>query len=70
MRQGHIERLIYNFLEEPATEQLVCEVHAPQRKPDTTHYPARELHKIRLILSRMEKKNLIEKVDGVYRRKL
>lgn len=67
MRHGHIERLILGFLEEPASEELICQVHAPKR--NRPRYEYKELHKIRGILDRMVDKGLIEKQGKVYRRK-
>jgi hypothetical protein len=66
MRHGHVERLIMNFLEEPASEKLICEVHAPVRIRYGTK--RRELHKVVSILERMVQKGLIKKDGNTYRR--
>lgn len=63
---GKVEKQILDFLETPATLDLLEEEFSPRRKADATHWASRERHKLRGILKRMIEKKLIRTFHGLF----
>jgi hypothetical protein len=69
MKLSKRERLILEFLAEPAHEDLVVNEFAPMRAKSKTHWEAPEFHKVRQTLARMIARGLIRKQGSYYERR-